>query len=340
MESSRSLTLSLTFEEKKPTLEDLWRILQNWQLKVGDIECVQEQYGDKMVHVKLRKSEKMEELFDYLGQNRCLKFKSEDGHIQKVFWTKNGVPINFLRIRNVPPEVEEEVIFEKLSEYGKCVHLECDRFKHGPFKGIRNGTRHVFISLRSHVPSYVTIEGYEAVVEYAGQPKTCRLCDSPHHLRANCPERYVTEAEEAADAADETADSDAAPEPRRAASEPPPTFPPLDVTPPAARAPPADVTREPCPPPADVTTAAADNSSACQSQPEQQQPVSEQKTEEEDGADENENDRERNARRWKIIEERMRERSESRKRLASKSPEEKEGVKTRSKKQNSKKNKK
>lgn len=302
MENIRTRTLSITFSAKKTSLEDLAKFVRFLGFTLTDIEVLQEEYGGRMVHVKFREGKNAEERIEEILRTPRRQFKDSDGLIQDLFMTKNGVTIDFVKIRNLPPEAGLSALRQELSEYGSCLDVSWDRFQHGPFKGVRNGTRIATMSLVSHVPSYIRVLGYEGVVEYAGQPKTCRVCDSQEHLRANCPERYATGTEEAADAApadaeaaggeeEEEGEGEVVPVPR-AASEPPPTTTSADVTDPAADAPPG-----PSPPAAcDATDHAAP----------------------------------KHAESWRKIAEMARERSRSRKREASDSPEnEGGGVKTR-----------
>lgn len=206
-------------------------------MSVEDVLAVQEEYGGKIVHVKLREGEKTEEKIREILKNPSLKFIDSAGQKQDVYVSKNGAPLSFVKVRNLPPEAGMTALKDHLSEYGVCLKLEWGRFKSGPFVGILNGMRLVTIALSEDVPSYIEVLGHEAVVEYAGQPRTCRICDSQEHLRARCPQRYATGTEEAADAAS-LADSDPAGGEegeeeempvQRAASEPPPTTTSADV---------------------------------------------------------------------------------------------------------------
>ncbi len=43
------------------------------------------------------------------------------------------------------------------------------------------------MALEQHIPSYVTIGSYKAVVRYSGQIPTCRICDDREHIGKNCP---------------------------------------------------------------------------------------------------------------------------------------------------------
>ncbi len=45
------------------------------------------------------------------------------------------------------------------------------------------------MEIRENIPSYINFGSYkhQLMVEYAGQPKTCRLCESPYHIYSECP---------------------------------------------------------------------------------------------------------------------------------------------------------
>lgn len=44
------------------------------------------------------------------------------------------------------------------------------------------------MTLKSPIPSFVQIGGYEAKILYRGQEKTCRICGRVGHMSKNCPE--------------------------------------------------------------------------------------------------------------------------------------------------------
>ena len=63
---------------------------------------------------------------------------------------------------------------------------------------VMNGVRGARIDLERHVPSYVNIGECRVWTQYAGQPKTCSVCDGPH-LCVDCTRRKRREEERRAD---------------------------------------------------------------------------------------------------------------------------------------------
>ena len=43
------------------------------------------------------------------------------------------------------------------------------------------------MTLEKHIPSYITLGSYKAVVRYSGQIPTSRICDQHEHIGRNCP---------------------------------------------------------------------------------------------------------------------------------------------------------
>lgn len=97
----------------------------------------------------------------------------------------------WVKVRNVPFEATSYGIQEAFSNYGTVHTASMGVWRDGPFEGLPEGSCTLKMSLRQPVPSYVTLTGYrtQVFVHYAGQRKTCRLCDSYEHMAAQCPRR-------------------------------------------------------------------------------------------------------------------------------------------------------
>jgi hypothetical protein len=43
------------------------------------------------------------------------------------------------------------------------------------------------MNLEKHIPLYITLGSYKAVVRYSVQIPTCKICDQHEHIGRNCP---------------------------------------------------------------------------------------------------------------------------------------------------------
>lgn len=156
----------------------------------GDIIGVHLSIVSSTVYIKFRSPEICDEIVQSRAGN--LKFKHCDGNVGEVKVTHAGFGIRTVRIFELPFEVPAEDINAALAKYGKVVSNVAEKWM--SFKvPVLNGVRQVKIELKTHIPSYISICGYRAIIMYDGQPRTCSGCGSTGHVRAQCIQRRVTQ---------------------------------------------------------------------------------------------------------------------------------------------------
>ena len=137
-------------------------------------------------------------------------FKSDEGHrafldryLNKDSVSINGkqVPIrvrdrtlNLLRVRVHHFKFNDDLglLSTRLRAYGSVSRIYWDTYQDRQlpkWSGIKTGVVNVDMVLDTNIPSYISFGSYKhpLMVEYAGQIKTCRLCDSPYHVSTTCP---------------------------------------------------------------------------------------------------------------------------------------------------------
>lgn len=151
------------------------------------------------------------------GRTLCIYrvgFKSDEDHLdfiskfgQKESVTINGkaIPIrvrdrtlNLVRVRIHHLKFNEDVgsLAMRLRQYGKVTRLAWDTYQDRQlpkWSGIKTGVVNVDMEIHSNIPSYITFGSYKhpLMVEYAGQTKTCRICESPCHVATVCPKLTI-----------------------------------------------------------------------------------------------------------------------------------------------------
>jgi hypothetical protein len=79
-------------------------------------------------------------------------------------------------IANLPPEVNNGSIVNVLQKYGEVKEIKDETWSKTYRYKIYNGIRMANMSLKTHIPSYVTIAGHRVLLSYEGQPATCYGC--------------------------------------------------------------------------------------------------------------------------------------------------------------------
>lgn len=143
------------------------------------------------VFVKLKSPELGEQIVASTGG--ALKYNHSDGNVGDVSISQAGFGVRTVRIFELPFEVPAERINVALAPYGKVLSNFAEKFSAAHKYPVLNGIRQVKIDLHKHIPSYVNVCGYRAIVMYDGQPKTCANCNLPGHVRAECIQRRITQ---------------------------------------------------------------------------------------------------------------------------------------------------
>ena len=189
----RKDTLILDFEwcrKPRPRSGELCRWMRSeLQLSVSELVGVENEYGSRKVYVSLKKKDRLEEVVCRHGGVK--RFKYEDGEEIAVNVSGTGLGVRVLRVRNTRGKVASDVqLRAALARYGQVESMVAERY--GPtsvFAGLVTGVRLVKMVLKVDVPNYVRVEGAEAYVEYPNQPRTCAVCGSKRHLKADCDNR-------------------------------------------------------------------------------------------------------------------------------------------------------
>lgn len=165
-------------------------MLSELKLSVSDLVSVEHEHGSRRVYMRMKCSEKLAEVVSVNAGER--KFKMDDGRVAAVTLSGGGLGVKWIKVRNLPTEMEPGKLREELSRYGKVFEVVYEKYgQRSVFEGLLTGARVVKIALKRHVPSYVTVCGINAYVKYWGQPDTCRACGAEGHFASNpeCPNR-------------------------------------------------------------------------------------------------------------------------------------------------------
>ena len=88
-------------------------------------------------------------------------------------------------IRDLPVEIEHEVVSNFLAEFGEVLSVGYCFFDHYPT--IRNGNRVAKVLLDRDIPQYVEVNGCSCRVWYVRQPAQCSVCREFGHRAPACP---------------------------------------------------------------------------------------------------------------------------------------------------------
>lgn len=144
-----------------------------------------------VLFVKLASSEICKRIVQSCGGK--MKYKYSDGKVVEVSVVHAGFGIRTVRIFELPYEVTSEQLEEVISQYGQVTSNTAEKWSSAHKFPVLNGVRQLKVELRRHIPSYIDVCGYRAIVMYDDQPKTCGRCGGTGHVRAKCMQRRVAQ---------------------------------------------------------------------------------------------------------------------------------------------------
>lgn len=187
-------TLKFTLDRSRPkpnSFEFESFLEESAKLKFDDVIGIHMSIVNSDVFVKLKSEELCNKVVQSCGGT--LKFKHRDGNISEVQVTHAGSLLKTVRIFELPFEVPAAEIDEVVSAYGTIISNEAEKWSNAHKFPVLNGIRQLKVDLKKHIPSYINVCGYRAIVSYEGQPRTCAACGKAGHVRAECKQRRVAQ---------------------------------------------------------------------------------------------------------------------------------------------------
>ncbi|KAJ4446457.1 hypothetical protein ANN_13153 [Periplaneta americana] len=187
----RKQTLVISFTEQdiprpEPYLLHEW-IYEDLRLMEEQLEMIQVNGVTRQVFIKCTSTNIVEEILERTKGE--LSFTFSNGQRTKVKIEKAGPGITSVKIYNLPPELSNTNISTVLEKYGTVYSVTDDSRRQAFRYKIKNGVRTVKMGLKTHIPSYIDVCGFKALVSYENQPTTCSYCHQTGHLRNNCPNK-------------------------------------------------------------------------------------------------------------------------------------------------------
>ncbi|XP_075728503.1 uncharacterized protein LOC142769276 [Rhipicephalus microplus] len=95
-----------------------------------------------------------------------------------------GPEIVHVTIFRVPLWVGDAALATVLSAYGNVQHIHEPVFKGHP--GVGTGVRVVRVEMKSQIPNFLTVQGYNVMCDYRGVKKVCSKCRNAGHIAKDC----------------------------------------------------------------------------------------------------------------------------------------------------------
>lgn len=187
MNFSRKNTLKVNFPvgSIQPTDKEMVDFVLQYGLTGIELHSVYKDISDSCIYIKFHTREVMA---DFLSNSQSnITFNYLNGTIVKVSISDANIDCIYLRIFNLPPEIEDKDIIEALKKYGAIKSI--NKEKYPPSFGLDafTGVRGAFLEMQHEVPNFIYVQRFRARIQYIGQKEICFLCKLHGHKKTDCP---------------------------------------------------------------------------------------------------------------------------------------------------------
>lgn len=188
----RANSLRLRFErgQPEPTDAEIFAFMKGKMgLKSNNLLSMYKEKPEQSVIIKFRTEDDLKETL--LRLPGSMEFAYNKYQSTTVQVSAASAIVRYVRIFNLPPEVDDRDIWTVLSRYGKIQRTIREKYAESTGFPIWNSVRGVYIELKEgcELPATILVRNQRARVYYDGLVNKCFQCGSASHLKAECPNR-------------------------------------------------------------------------------------------------------------------------------------------------------
>lgn len=149
-------------------------------------------YKDKMTMSVIIKFRTEEDMLKALGRlPGTMDFVIDKYRSCKVTLSAANSVVRYVRLFNLPPEIEDKEIWAVMSKYGNIQRMVRETYGAETGYPIWTSVRGLYVELKEgeEIPASVSIRNIRARVYYEGLVNKCYQCGSTEHIKVDCPKR-------------------------------------------------------------------------------------------------------------------------------------------------------
>jgi hypothetical protein len=185
--TERRNTIVCIFDQSSPKITAFhiheW-IHETLQLVEDEVRMIQIDGTSRRVYIKFVTEMHMRRVLS--KTNGVQDFKHDNGEISQVRVEIAGMGMRTIRIANLSPEVQDNVIRNALGTYGDITEIKEELWTHRYRYKVSNGIRLVNMNLKQHIPSHMQVADHRVLISYDGQPATCCGYNATGHQYMHC----------------------------------------------------------------------------------------------------------------------------------------------------------
>lgn len=188
----RTNSLRLRFErgDPEPTDMDIFSFMkEKMALKCDSLLSMYKEKNEMSVIIKFKKEEDAQRALMRLPS--VMEFHYNKYQSANVKLSMANAIVRYIRLFNLPPEVEDLEIQKVMAKYGKVIRMVREKYAEDTGFPIWTSVRGVYVELKDNVeiPGTVLVKNLRARIFYDGLVNKCYRCGSTDHIKAECPQR-------------------------------------------------------------------------------------------------------------------------------------------------------
>lgn len=182
-------TLKVAFERgsKEPTDGEMFQFCREQRFKPEEIYSVHKDKELGAIMIKLKTEDLMRATIQ--AMQPVLSFNYSDGTTSEVTITEADNSFKYVRIFNLPPEIDDKEIHQALSHYGTIRQQVRERYHQDTGFPVFSTVRGLYMEISKELPPQIRIRHFQARIYYDGLVNKCFICRSPDHVKQNCPRK-------------------------------------------------------------------------------------------------------------------------------------------------------
>lgn len=184
----RKNTMKLCFEAgtRNPAhLEVLKFIVDSLKLSAADLHSVYKDENDGNFYLKFMDEVIFARFVNELDEH--YRFRHNDGAESFVQLVPASRIFRYVRIFNLPPEIEDQAIASALRQYGTIRQHVRERYPLDYKFSVFSGVRGVHMEVSKEIPANLFVGHFRARIYYDGLKNRCFHCKEEGHLKSSCP---------------------------------------------------------------------------------------------------------------------------------------------------------
>lgn len=191
-EQLRKNTVKVVFNvnDSKPKDIDMINFALNLGLTTDDIRVLYQDQFERCIYIKFS-GEDIYTGFLRKHENLEHEFKYESGHISKVKIIPATGKLKYVRVFNLPPEIDDKDVVNFFKVYGKVLAFRNEKYGVDFKLPVLSGVRGLSMELEKEIPQYLFFKynqhSIKIKVYYEGIREKCYKCGLFTHKIADCP---------------------------------------------------------------------------------------------------------------------------------------------------------